>query len=288
MEKQKAALLSIFSNSFLIAFKLIAGILMGSVSVISEAIHSGIDLLASFIAYFSIKQARKPADDDHPFGHGKFENVSGAFEAILIFIAAGMIIYEAIKKIITKGELQSIEAGIGVMLVSAAVNLIISTRLFKVARRTDSVALEADAMHLFTDVFTSFGVFLGLLIIRLTHFYILDPVIALIVALLIIKASIDLTKKAICDLVDKSLPKEEIRVIEDIINKYSKVTSYHKLRTRKSGDRREIDVHIRMENSTTLIDAHNLCNTIEDEIRKALPNSYITIHIEPEDDSRDF
>jgi len=284
MDKQRAALLSVFSNTTLILFKLIAGIVMGSVSVISEAIHSGIDLLASIVAYFSIKQARKPADNDHPFGHGKFENVSGAFEAILIFLAAAMIIYEAIKKMIHKGEIESIDAGIGVMLISAIVNLFISSKLFKIAKKTDSVALEADAMHLFTDVFTSFGVFLGLLVIKFTHIYILDPVIAIIVALMIIKASVELTKKALCDLVDKSLPQEEIKVIEDIIKKYSQVTSYHKLRTRKSGDRREIDVHIRMENSTTLIDAHNLCNMIEDEIKNALPNSYITIHIEPEDE----
>lgn len=284
MDKQGAALLSVFSNTALVLFKLIAGIAMGSVSVISEAIHSSVDLLASIVAYFSIKQAKKPADSDHPFGHGKFENVSGAFEAILIFLAAVLIIYEAIKKIMHKGQVENIEAGIGIMLISAIVNLFISSKLFKIARKTDSVALEADAMHLFTDVFTSFGVFLGLIVIKFTGIYILDPIIAIIVALMIIKASVDLTRKALCDLVDKSLPQHEIKVIEDIIKKYSQVTSYHKLRTRKSGDRREIDVHIRMDNSTTLIAAHNLCNMIEDEIKKALPNSYITIHIEPENE----
>ncbi|WAM34326.1 cation diffusion facilitator family transporter [Caldicellulosiruptor morganii] len=284
MDKQKAALLSVFSNTALILLKVTAGVIMGSVSVISEAIHSGIDLLASVIAYFSIKQAKKPADSDHPFGHGKFENVSGAFEAILIFLAAILIIYEAIKKIINKGEVESIEAGLAVMLISAIVNLFISSKLFRIAKKTDSVALEADAMHLFTDVFTSFGVFLGLVLIKFTHIYILDPVIAIIVALMIIKASVELTRKALCDLVDRSLPQDEIKLIEDIIKRYSQVTSYHKLRTRKSGDRREIDVHIRMENSTTLIDAHNLCNMIEDEIKNALPNSYITIHIEPENE----
>jgi len=284
MEKQGAALLSVFSNTALVLFKLIAGSIMGSVSVISEAIHSGIDLLASLVAYFSIKQARKPADSDHPFGHGKFENVSGAFEAILIFLAAAMIIYEAVKKFIKGAEIEKIEAGLVVMLISGVVNLFISTKLFRVAKKTDSVALEADAMHLFTDVFTSFGVFLGLVAIKLTHVYIIDPIIAIIVALMIIKASVDLTKKALCDLVDKSLPQNEIEIIENIIKRYSQVTSFHKLRTRKSGDRREIDVHIRMENSTTLIDAHNLCNQIEKDIKSVLPNSYITIHIEPEDE----
>lgn len=286
MDKQKAALLSIISNSLLIIFKLVAGILMNSVSVISEAIHSSIDLLASLVAYFSIKKAKEPADADHPYGHGKYENVSGAFEAILILIAAILIIYEAVKKMISHAEIQSAEMGIGVMLISSAMNLIISTNLFRVAKKTDSVALEADAMHLFTDVFTSFGVLLGLVAIKLTHIYIIDPIIAMVVAALIIKASIDLTRKALGDLVDTSLPKEETQIIEDIINKYSEVTSYHKLRTRKSGERREIDVHIRMADATPLIDAHKLCNIIEDDIKRALPNVYITIHLEPEDDNK--
>ena len=284
MEKQKAALLSIYSNTALIIFKIIAGILMNSISVISEAIHSGIDLIASFVAYFSIKKASQPRDDDHPFGHGKFENVSGAFEAILIFFAAGLIIYEAIKKIISVPELKNIEAGIGVMLISAVINAFISRTLFKVSKKSDSIALEADAWHLLTDVYTSAGVMVGLIIIKITNLEIIDPIIAIIVAGIIIKASIGLTRKSLKDLVDESLPEHEIKTIIDIIKQHSEILSYHKLRTRKSGNIREIDIHVMVNKENSLTNVHNLCYDIENHIKNALPGSYVTIHIEPEEE----
>ena len=281
MEKQNAALFSVFTNSFLILFKLIAGVIMGSVSVMSEAVHSGMDLVASFIAFFSIRKARQPADDDHPFGHGKYENLSGTIEALLILLAAIFIIIQSIRKIIYKTQVEKLDAGIVIMLLSSIINLWVSLRLFRIAKKTDSIALEADAMHLWTDVFTSFGVFIGLIIIKFTGLYILDPIIALLVAVIIIKASLELTIKSTKDLLDISLPKDEILIIENVIQKYPEVINYHKLRTRKSGDRREIDVHIKVDSQTTLSSAHDLCNNIENEIKKALPNSYITIHIEP-------
>lgn len=281
MEKQNAALFSVFTNSFQILFKLIAGVIMGSVSVMSEAVHSGMDLVASFIAFFSIRKARQPADDDHPFGHGKYENLSGTIEALLILLAAIFIIIQSIRKIIYKTQVEKLDAGIVIMLLSSIINLWVSLRLFRIAKKTDSIALEADAMHLWTDVFTSFGVFIGLIIIKFTGLYILDPIIALLVAVIIIKASLELTIKSTKDLLDISLPKDEILIIENVIQKYPEVINYHKLRTRKSGDRREIDVHIKVDSQTTLSSAHDLCNNIENEIKKALPNSYITIHIEP-------
>ncbi|MFH1226684.1 MAG: cation diffusion facilitator family transporter [Planctomycetota bacterium] len=288
MSKQTAALISIFSNAGLILFKVIAGIMMGSVSVISEAIHSGIDLMASLIAFFSIKKAAVPADDDHAFGHGKFENISGAFEATLIFLAAGLIIYEAIPKLTRGAEIKSLEAGIGVMFISALVNIFVSRLLFRVAKKTDSIALEADAWHLSTDVFTSIGVMVGLVAIRITHLNILDPIIAILVALMIIKASIDLTRKAIHDLVDKSLPEDEIKIIVDALCSYPEVTSYHKLRTRKSGPRREIDIHLQVLKDMPLIEAHNLCHRVETNIKNLLTNAYVTIHIEPKKPLQDF
>jgi cation diffusion facilitator family transporter len=284
LENQKAALFSIYSYTALITFKIIAGLVMNSISVISEAIHSGIDLMASFVAYFSIKKASQPRDDDHPFGHGKFENVSGAFEAILIFFAAGLIIYEAIKKIISIPELKSIEAGIGVMLISAIVNIFISRTLFKVSKKSDSIALEADAWHLLTDVYTSAGVMVGLIIIKITNFEIIDPIIAMIVAAMIIKASIDLTRKTLGGLVDESLPKHEIQTIVDIIKQHSAILNYHKLRTRKSGNIREIDIHVIVNKENSLTDVHNLCYDIENHIKNAFPGSYVTIHIEPEEE----
>lgn len=281
MDKRSAALLSVASNSVLIIFKLAAGIFMGSISVISEAIHSSIDLLASLIAFFSIRQASKKADEDHPFGHGKYENVSGFVEAILIFIAAAIIIYEAINKIIHGSQIESTGPGIIVMLVSSAINLIISLQLLRIAKKTDSIALEADGMHLLTDVFTSFGVFVGLIAVRFTSLKIIDPIAALFVAMLIIKASYDLTRKSMVDLLDGTLPQEDIDKIAEIIRSYPEIKNYHRLRTRKSGQKREIDIHIRLDKDIPLTEAHTLCHSIKNDILEAFKEAYILIQLEP-------
>lgn len=284
MNKQKGALLSIFSNSALIIFKLIAGISMGSISVISEAIHSSIDLMASFVAFFSIRKAVQPEDEDHPFGHGKYENVSGLVEALLIIFAAFIIITEAVKKLTSGIVVSNLGAGMLVMFVSSMVNLCISLSLLRISKRTNSIALEADAMHLLTDVFTSGGVLVGLILINFTHINILDPIAALLVALLIIKTGIELIKKSMTDLVDGSLPEEDIKTIKKIIDTHSEVKSYHRLRTRKSGETREIDIHLLVSSDDTLVQAHDLATTIEDEIKAVFKDAYVLVHVEPEND----
>jgi cation diffusion facilitator family transporter len=280
-QKSRVVLVSIVSNSLLIVFKITAGLFMGSVAVISEAIHSGIDLVAAVVAYLAVSKADEPADSDHPFGHGKFENISGFFEALLILAAAGLIIYEAVKKFFHSFEVENIDWGIGVMAISTIVNIFVSRVLFASAKKNGSIAIEADAMHLWTDVFTSVGVMLGLFLIRLTDWHILDPIIAILVAGLIIKASLDLTMRSIADLADKKLPDSEIDSILSAIGRFPEVIAYHKLRTRRSGSRREIDVHIKIDKDSTISTAHDLCFRIENAIKKELPGAYVTIHIEP-------
>jgi len=174
LEKIKVARLSIISNSSLIIMKLAIGIITGSVSIISEAIHSTMDLLAAIIAFFSVKVSDQPPDKQHPYGHGKFENISGVIEAILIFIASLWIIYEAIKRINTNEKIESIGLGALVMVISAIINFIVSKQLYKVAKKTNSIALEADALHLKADVYTSIGVAFGLFLIWLTNYRILN------------------------------------------------------------------------------------------------------------------
>ena len=284
MNKQQGALLSIFSNTCLIIFKIIAGVTMNSVSVLSEAIHSSLDLLASLIAFFSIRKAVEPEDKEHPFGHGKYENVSGFVEALLIFIAAALIIYEAIKKIIHGTIISEVGPGLIVMAISAMLNLVISLNLMRISKKTNSIALEADAMHLMTDVLTSLGVFVGLILIKLTKISILDPIFAMLVSVLILKASYDLTRKSIKDLVDSSLPDEDIKVIIDTVMSFPEVKSYHKLRTRKSGERREVDIHVQIDNDASIKEAHKISNIIEQAIKQKLDNTYITVHVEPIDD----
>lgn len=280
--KTSAAGLSILSNSLLVALKLTVGIIMGSVSVISEGVHSAVDLIAAIIAFFSIRAAAKPADEEHEFGHGKIENISGTIEALLIFLAAGLIIYEAIVKIINRAQPEFLTLGIGIMAFSAVLNFFVSRRLHKIADSSDSVALEADAWHLTTDVYTSLGVFAGLIVVRLTHWYILDPIIAIGVALLIIRAAWHITRKSISGLVDVRLPEAEEDIITaSIIEHLGEITGFHELRTRKAGSQRYIDLHLVLPKSVTLEEAHRLCDHLEGDIKNKLSNGLVTIHCEP-------
>jgi cation diffusion facilitator family transporter len=278
-EKVKTARLSIISNICLIIMKLIAGLISGSVSILSEAIHSGMDLIAAIIAFFSVKFSDTPPDKEHPYGHGKFENVSGVVEAILIFVAAGWIIFEAIHKIIKPVHVDNIEIGSIVMAISAIVNFVVSRKLYKVARKTESIALEADALHLKTDVITSLGVAGGLLLIWITHWIFLDPIVAIIVALMIIRESYHLLKNAFSPLLDSSLSEEENKIIRDQISK--KNFSFHNLRTRKSGHYRFADVHIEMPENMSLKDVHHICDDIESAIESKISHININIHVEP-------
>ena len=281
LNKQKAATLSIISNTILIVFKLIAGLFMNSVSVISEAIHSFIDLLASLIAFFSIKKASIIEDKEHPFGYGKYENVSGFIEAILILFAAILIVYESVSKLLSGNDIKDTLPGIIVMLVASAVNLVISRILLKVSKKTCSIALEADSMHLLTDVYTSLGVFAGLILVRFTGIKIIDPIAAIFVAILIGKTSIKLIRKSMVNLVDSALPEEDIQIILSVISSHSEVINYHKLRTRQSGSKKEIDIHIRLDKDLPLYKAHEVSRIIQSELSERLLNSYITIHEEP-------
>ena len=198
--KSRAALISVASNTTLVVFKLVVGLLIGSVSVISEAVHSGVDLIASLIALFAVRTASKPADEGHPFGHGKVENISGTIEALLIFGAAAYIIFEAVKKLLHPTAVESLGWGVTVMGISAVANFFVSRMLFKVGRETQSVALEADGWHLRTDVYTSVGVMAGLafmwaaqLVFPTHNWEWVDPVVAMGIALLIIRAAYRLT-----------------------------------------------------------------------------------------------
>lgn len=281
--KSRAASLSIVSNSMLIVLKLLIGFMMQSVSVISEAVHSGIDLVAAIIAWFSVRESGKPADDEHRFGHGKIENVAGTIEAVLIFGAAFYIIWEAIHKLRTgKVEIESLGLGAAVMAVSAMANYFVSRHLLNVAAKTDSVALEADALHLRTDVYTSAGVLGGLIAIKLTGITLLDPIIAIVVALMIIKAAWDLTRTAFFHILDVKLPDNEEALIHDVMERYrGRFIEYHKLRTRKSGHVRHIDMHLVVPKQMTVEAGHALTHQITADIEKSLSHSIILVHIEP-------
>lgn len=288
-QKSSVALLSVVSNGTLVVFKLIVGLVIGSVSVISEAIHSGVDLLASIIAYIAVRTSGKPADKEHPFGHGKVENISGTVEALLIFVAAAWIIFEAVKKLMHPEELDEPGLGIVVMLVSAVANIIVSRMLFKVGKRTDSMALQADAWHLRTDVYTSAGVMLGLAIIYAGKYFApdadlrwIDPLAAISVALLIVRAAYDLTMQSAKDLLDISLPHDEESLIrESIASSDKRIFGYHNLRTRKAGSDRFVEFHLIVSSDMTVDESHKVADTATDCIRKHLPGTHVTVHVEP-------
>lgn len=283
--KVRVALLSIISNATLIIFKIVAGIISGSVSIISEAIHSSMDLLASIIAFFSVKASSKPADDDHPFGHGKIENISGVIEGVLILVASIMIIVQAIKKIYNPRPIENEWVATLVMFISGFINFIVSTKLYKVGEEEDSMALKADALHLKTDIYTSLGVGIGILLIKITKIHILDSIVAILVAFLIIKEAVELTKNGFDELIDKRLSDEEENEIKDIIERCkSEFIDYHKLKTRKSGNVKHIDFHITLDKNTTVKEAHDIIGDIKKEMNKSIKNSRVTIHIDPSND----
>lgn len=280
--KVKVALLSIISNTTLIIFKIIAGTLSGSVSIISEAIHSGMDLVASVVAFFSVRQSSKPADKKHPYGHGKIENISGMVEGLLIFIAAGMIIIEAFKKIFEPAEIEQATIAIVVMIVSALINFVVSRKLYKVSQEEDSMALEADALHLKTDIYTSLGVGIGIFLIKVTGLLILDSIVAILVALLIIKEAWELSKNAFDYLLDARLSDEEEAEIEKVIREHShQFIDYHKLKTRKSGNMKHIDFHITVDSNLTVEETHDIIGKLKKDMNEKFKNTRINIHIDP-------
>jgi len=287
--KLNVALLSVASNTALVVMKLAVGLMIGSVSIMSEAIHSGVDLLASLITTYSVSKSSIPADAKHPFGHGKVENISGTIEALLIFLAAGWIIYEAIKKLMNPEPIEYVGWGIGVMLISTVLNIIISKMLFRVAKETDSIALEADAWHLRTDVYTSAGVMAGLALIWAGHqfstdpkIHWLDPIAAIGVALLIIGAAYRLTLQSAQDLMDVKLPADEEAWIRHLIVTHRPlIHGFHQLRTRKAGNFRFVDFHIKVDPTMSVEESHEITDDLSKSIENHFPNTSITVHTEP-------
>jgi len=283
----RTARLSILSNTLLILLKLAVGIASGAVSIISEAIHSLMDLAAAVMAFFSIRFAQRPADPGHPYGHEKVENVSGVIEAILIFAAAGFIIVEAVKKLLHREPIEHLELGVAVMLVSGIVNTVVSRILYRVAHQEQSVALEADALHLKTDVYSSVGVAGGLLLIllltrafQLPWAYYLDPVVAIAIAVLILFESWKMLRKAFAPLLDTSISAEELAAVESSVAQHPE-TALHSVRTRRAGGKKHIDFHLSVPAGMSVQESHDLCDAIERDLEARLTNTSVLIHIEP-------
>lgn len=288
--KARAALVSVASNTALTGTKLAAGLVTHSVSVLSEALHSGLDLAAALMAFAAVRRARQPPDADHNFGHGKFESLSGLAEGALILVAVGLILWGAIRRLwVGQMEIVRPELGALVMGFSAVVNMFVSRMLFRVARKTESVALEADAWHLRTDVWTSAGVLAGMVLIGigqrlgLLRTHIVDPIIAIGVAALIARAAWDVIRRSYDHLVDRSLPKEEVQRLVSLLEEhYPQFSGFHRLRTRRAGSQRYVDVHLVVPGDESVAASHALCDHLEQDLRRMVPGAEIMIHVEPE------
>ena len=293
--KVRVALLSVISNTSLVLMKLVVGLLIGSVSILSEAIHSVSDLVAALIALFSVKKSGQPADSRHPFGHGKVENISGTLEAMLIFLAAAWIIFEAVRRLLHPAPLETVGWGVAIMLFSSVANIMVSQRLFKVGKETDSIALQADAWHLRTDVYTSAGVMVSLALIWIGRRVLpgvnldwLDPMAAIGVALLILKAAYDLTLQSARDLMDVSLPEDETTWIMKLIEDFrSVIHGCHEMRTRKAGHFRYVEFHIKVDPEMSVGDSHAITVALKQKIAARFPDTSVLIHIEPCDGNCD-
>jgi cation diffusion facilitator family transporter len=280
--KESVAKLAILAVSLLILMKVAASIVTGSIAIRADAVHSAIDLFGVIIGYIGIRIASKPPDERHPFGHGKAENIASVVIAGLIFIAAGTIVYQAITRLITGGAVELVTIGIYVTAAAIAINLAVSWYSLRVARATDSLALEATARDLLADVLSSGAVLVGLILVRLTGITILDPIVALLVAAIIARTAFLTMKKSFGGLMDIKLPQAEEDEIIAAIKKHSdQIAGFHKVRTRKAGNQRYIDFHLVVSKHISVEQAHQLCDQLEREIENRLSDTSVTIHVEP-------
>lgn len=282
--KTRTVVLSITSNTLLLAVKLVVGVITGSASVLSEAYHSATDLVASLVALFAVRRSDEPADETHHYGHGRIENLAGVFEGLVLLGVGLWVIYSSVRKILTGAELELLGLGVAVMALSAVTNLFVSGWLMRVGRETDSRAIEAEALNLRTDVWAAAGVAVGLTAALLTGWTVLDPIIAILIGLLILHTAYGLVAGSFRVLLDESLPAEELeeirRTIREKVEGEEAIRGFHKLRARKSGAHRHIDFHLQLRGRTTLGEAHKISDELEECIRERLPNSDVLIHLE--------
>jgi cation diffusion facilitator family transporter len=291
VSKPAAAAVSIASNAVLIGLKLAAAAITGSVAILSEALHSMIDLVASVIAFVSVRRADEPADVEHPYGHEKLESLAASIEGMLILVGAALIVYEAVHRLVSGAEVEKLGVGIAVLGFSAVANVFVSLFLGRQARRHSSPALAGDAAHLGTDALTSVGVLVGLALVQITGANAIDSAVAIAVAIVIVASGVRIMRRSASALVDEAPPPAEMDRIEAVVARNRaeapEIVGYHKLRARTAGRRRYIDLHLQFRTGTTLERAHELAHELRDAIEADLGNAEVLIHVEPESSRRD-
>ncbi|BAZ11779.1 cation diffusion facilitator family transporter [Calothrix sp. NIES-4071] len=285
LQARSYAFLSIAAASITIALKFGAYKLTGSVGLLSDAIESCVNLVAALVALVALTYAAKPADAEHTFGHSKAEYFSSGAEGMLILVAAISIGFEAWKRLLHPEQITQVGLGLALSLAATVVNAIVAFILLRAGLRLRSITLRADAHHLFTDVWTSGGVVLGIFLVKATGWLVIDPIIALIVAANIVWAGLRLLRETGSGLLDAALPKEDMDIIKSILDKYEpQGIQFHALRTRKASTRRFVEFHVLVPGAWTVLQGHDLCEAIELAIIQALPGSNVTTHLEPKED----
>ncbi len=281
--------LSIAAAIATIGLKFGAYLFTDSVGLLSDAMESGVNLLAACVAFWALSLAAKPADDEHPFGHSKAEYFSSGLESAFILIAAASIAIAAWGRLFDPQPLEKVEIGLILVLIATAINGIVAWILLKAGRRLRSITLRADAHHLFTDVWTSFGVIIGIILVKLTGWLIIDPIIALLVAANIIWTGVHLFLETMSSLMDRSISKEDLSVITAMFEPYEEQEiRFHSLKTRISGTQRFISFHILVPGEWKVRQGHDLCETLEQAIAQALEGSHVVTHLEPLEDPRSW
>ncbi len=283
--KTRAATVSIASNSFLITIKVAAGVLTGSVGILSDAIHSLMDLIASGVAYASVRKADEPADASHRYGHQKIEDLAAGAQAFLLLVGAAFVAFEAIRRLINGGStVTSLGVGIAVVAVAAATNLVVSSYLARTGRETGSASLGANASDLRADAFVSLGVLASLIAIKITGAHWIDPVVGLLVAGAISMTGVRILLDSGRRLADETLPEGELAQIREVIESSlgDEVVGFHDLRARHVGSQHQVDFHLQFATGISLERAHKMSHDLQDEIVKRLPGTTVLVHLEPE------
>jgi ferrous-iron efflux pump FieF len=281
--KVRAAQLSILAAAFLIALKTVTGFLTGSISVWASLLDSTMDIFASLINFFAVRAAARPADEDHAYGHGKAESLAGLFQSLVIAASGLFLIWEAARRVITPHPIGSELIGVGVMLIAIFVSVALVVRLRRVARETESPALLSDSLHYATDIYTNSGALLALVIVLLTGWLIVDPLISIAIALYILWSALGVGREAVDVLMDKRLPQEIDEQVASVVNSFREqgVIGFHDLRTRRSGSQKFIDLHLEIERDRRLEDAHDLSVRVLRAIEAKIPRSHVQIHTDP-------
>jgi cation diffusion facilitator family transporter len=279
------ALLSIAAAGLTIALKFSAYQLTGSVGLLSDAMESGVNLVAALFAFWALSFAAKPADEEHTFGHNKAEYFSSGLESLMIGVAAIGIAIAAWGRLFDPQPIEQVGLGLALTLLATAINGVVAWVLLQAGQRLRSITLRADAHHLLTDVWTSVGVVAGIFLVKLTGWLVLDPLIALLVAANIIWAGFRLLRETGNGLLDTSIPPDERQKIAALFMAYeAQGVLFHALRTRVAGSRRFITFHVLVPGQWSVQQGHDLCEKIEQAIILALPDSYVMTHLEPKED----